>query len=131
MQEYGRNTKAQEALSGEFEMKDLGAAKRILGMDIVRERRDVIFLSQQRYIVKILEKFGMSNAKAVSTPLAMHFRLSAVQSPTSEDEKLQMSKVPYASTVGSIMYAMVYTRPDIAQAMSVVSRYMANPGKDH
>ena len=42
-----------------------------------------------------------------------------------------MELVPYVSVVGSLMYVMVYTRPDIAHAVGVVSRYMANPGKDH
>ena len=42
-----------------------------------------------------------------------------------------MALVPYASAVGSLMYAMVCTRPDIAHAVGVVSRYMANPGKEH
>ena len=42
-----------------------------------------------------------------------------------------MSKVPYESAVGSLMYAMVCTRPDIAYAVGVVSRYMKNPGKEH
>ena len=42
-----------------------------------------------------------------------------------------MALVPYASAVRSLMYAMVYTRPDIAHAVGVVSRYMANPGKEH
>ena len=42
-----------------------------------------------------------------------------------------MSKVPYASSVGSLMYAMVCIRPDIAHVVGVVSRYMNNPGKEH
>jgi hypothetical protein len=42
-----------------------------------------------------------------------------------------MPRVPYSSTIGSLMYAMVYKRPDIAHAMGVVSRYMNNPGKEH
>ena len=42
-----------------------------------------------------------------------------------------MSRVPYASVVGSLMYAMVYTRPDIAHAMGVLSRFMSKPGKEH
>jgi hypothetical protein len=41
-----------------------------------------------------------------------------------------MSRVPYSSAVGSLMYAMVFTRPDISHAMGVVSRYMNNPGKE-
>lgn len=47
------------------------------------------------------------------------------------EEKQEMAKVPYASVVGSLMYAMVCTRPDIAQAVGVVSRFMNNPGKEH
>ena len=42
-----------------------------------------------------------------------------------------MAKVPYASIIGSLMYAMVCTRPDIAHVVGVVSRYMSNPGKQH
>ena len=51
--------------------------------------------------------------------------------PKTQEEMDYMSKVPYASTVGSLMYAMVFTRPDIAHAVGVVSRYMNNPGKEH
>ena len=70
-------------------------------------------------------------SKPVSTLLAPHFKLSELQMPQPEDEVEHMSKVPYGSAIGSIMYAIVCTRPDIAQSVSVVSRYMANPGKRH
>jgi hypothetical protein len=56
-----------------------------------------------------------------------HFCLSTSQCPRSVEETEGMSKVPYASAVGCIMYAMVYTRPDIVQAISVDSKFMANP----
>ena len=69
--------------------------------------------------------------KPVSTPLPPHFKLSELQKPQSMDEVEHMSKVPYASTVGSIMYAMVCTHQDIAQSVSVVSKYMENSGKRH
>ncbi|XP_070001847.1 secreted RxLR effector protein 161-like [Nicotiana sylvestris] len=52
-------------------------------------------------------------------------------SPKDEVEREYMSKVPYANVVGSLMYAMVCTRPDISQAVGVISRYMHNPGKGH
>jgi hypothetical protein len=73
----------------------------------------------------------MHNSKPVSTPLGAHFKLSAALALQSEEEEQFMSCVPYSSAVGSIMYAMVCTRPDISQAVSVVSRFMANPGKVH
>ncbi|KAG8473056.1 hypothetical protein CXB51_034969 [Gossypium anomalum] len=71
------------------------------------------------------------SAKPVSTPLAAHFRLSSALSSQSDDEIEYMSYVPYSSAVGSLMYAMVCSRPDLSYAVSAVSRYMANPGKEH
>ena len=73
----------------------------------------------------------MGNAKAVSTPLANHFKLSNAQCPKSEEDIAEMKLIPYASAVGSLMYAMVCTRPDIAHAVGLVSRFMSNPGKEH
>ncbi|KAG8472304.1 hypothetical protein CXB51_034358 [Gossypium anomalum] len=77
------------------------------------------------------KRFNMRSAKPVSTPLAAHFRLSSALSPQSDDEIEYMSHVPYSSAVGSLMYAMVCSRPDLSYAVSAVSRYMANPGKEH
>lgn len=119
-------------LSKEFDMKDLGPAKKILGMQITRDKqKGTLQLSQVEYIKRVLQRFNMSNAKAVGTPLASHFRLSKDQSPQTEDEKNFMEDIPYASAIGSLMYAMVCTRPDIAHAVGAVSRFMANPGKTH
>uniref|UniRef100_A0ACD5WKD8 Uncharacterized protein n=1 Tax=Avena sativa TaxID=4498 RepID=A0ACD5WKD8_AVESA len=119
-------------LSSEFEMKDLGAAKKILGMEITRDRKSgLLFLSQQSYIKKVLHRFNMDGANSVSTPIAPHFKLSVSQCPTTDEEFEYMSKVPYSSVVGSLMYAMVCSRPDLSYAMSLISRYMANPGKEH
>ena len=73
----------------------------------------------------------MSKAKAVCSPLAGHLKLSSKQCPISEKDMKEMSKVPYASAVGSLMYAMVCTRPDIAHAVGVVSWFLTNPGKEH
>nr|GEU33854.1 retrovirus-related Pol polyprotein from transposon TNT 1-94 [Tanacetum cinerariifolium] len=73
----------------------------------------------------------MSSCKPVPTPLAPHFKLSSHECPKSEEDKEDMSRVLYWNAVGSLMYAMVCTRPDLAHAVSVVSRYMHNPGKMH
>jgi hypothetical protein len=125
-----QNLKKQ--LSSQFAMKDLGAAKQILGMRIIRDKANgTLKLSQTEYVKKVLSRFGMDGAKSVSTPLGGHFRLTKDQSPKTDQEKVYMSKVPYASAIGSLMYAMVCTRPDIAHAVGVVSRYMSNPGKQH
>nr|AAR87163.1 putative polyprotein [Oryza sativa Japonica Group]AAU89150.1 integrase core domain containing protein [Oryza sativa Japonica Group]ABF98081.1 retrotransposon protein, putative, Ty1-copia subclass [Oryza sativa Japonica Group] len=125
-------TTLKKQLSSEFDMKDLGAAKKILGMEITRDRNSgLLFLSQQSYIKKVLQRFNMHDAKPVSTPIAPHFKLSALQCASTDEDVEYMSRVPYSSAVGSLMYAMVCSWPDLSHAMSLVSRYMANPGKEH
>ncbi|KAJ4710008.1 Retrovirus-related Pol polyprotein from transposon TNT 1-94 [Melia azedarach] len=124
--------KLKDLLSVKFEMKDLGAARKILGMEIYRNRsKKKLFLSQKGYIQKILSRFGMSTAKPIDTSSAANAHLSVAFVPKSVEEKEYMSRVPYASAVGSLMYAMVCTRPDLAQSVSVVSRFMGEPGKEH
>ncbi|CAM6094648.1 unnamed protein product [Calypogeia fissa] len=122
--------KLKAQLSFEFSMKDLGPSKRILGMEIHRDRqKGKLWLTQGQYTKKVLAKFNMAGAKAVSTPLAPHFKLSAAFCPTDLVEKGLMSKVPYDNAVGSLIYLMVYTKLDILHVVGLVSRYMANPGK--
>ena len=78
----------KKQLNRVFEMKDLGAAKKILGIEIERDRNGgKLYLTQKSYIEKVLERFGMKNAKPVSTSLPAHFRLSSSLSPKSDNEK--------------------------------------------
>ncbi|KAL9263533.1 Retrovirus-related Pol polyprotein from transposon TNT 1-94-like protein [Drosera capensis] len=122
----------KKQLSEEFEMKDLGASKQILGMSISENRSEgFLILSQEKYIGKVLEKFSMQDAKATCTPLGVHFNLIKKHSPKTDEDKTVMAKVPYASAVGSLMYAMVCTRPDIVHAVGVISRFMSNLGRKH
>ncbi|GJX88498.1 retrovirus-related pol polyprotein from transposon TNT 1-94 [Tanacetum coccineum] len=119
-------------LKKEFDMKELGEAKKILGMEIVRDQsRKILRVSQSGYVSKILNNFRIDNGKSVKMPLGGHFKLSLKDCPVRDCDVERMSKVPYANAVGSLMYLMVCTRPDIAYAVSVVSRYLANPGKNH
>jgi ATP-binding cassette subfamily B (MDR/TAP) protein 1 len=113
-------------------MKDHGVAKKIFGVEIIRDRKSgMLYLSQRGYIEKVLHHFNMQDAKPVSTPLAPHFKLSLDLCPASDEDIKYMFRVPYSSAIGSLMYAMVCSRPDLAHAMSVVSRYMVNLGKEH
>ena len=101
-------------------------------MRIIRDNANgILKLSQSKYVKKVLNRFNMNKAKPVSTSLGSHFKLSKEQSPKTEEEMDYMSKVSYASTIGSLMYAMVCTRPNIAHAVGVVSRFMSRPGKQH
>nr|GFB21017.1 retrovirus-related Pol polyprotein from transposon TNT 1-94 [Tanacetum cinerariifolium] len=88
-------------------------------------------LSPTDYFSKVLKKFNMSCYKPVPTPLAPHFKLSSHECLNSEEDKEDMSRVPYSSAVGRLMYTVVCTRLDLAHAVSVVSRYMYNLGKMH
>ena len=115
-----------------FSMKDLGDATYILGIRIYRNRSErLIGLSQSTYLDKILKRFKMENSKKGNLPLHHGIKLSKAQCPSTSDELDRMSRIPYASAIGSIMYAMTCTRPDISFALSMVSRYQQNPGEGH
>nr|GEX41313.1 retrovirus-related Pol polyprotein from transposon TNT 1-94 [Tanacetum cinerariifolium] len=119
-------------LKREFDMKDLKEAKKILGMEIIRDRsRKILRVSQSGYISKILNNFRIDNGKSVQMPLGGNFKLSLKDCPIRDCDVERISKVPYVNAVGSLMYLMVCTRPDIAHAVSIVSRYLVNPGKNH
>ena len=108
-----------------FAMKDLGEAAYILGIRILRDRsKRLIGLSQSTYLDKVLKRFSMQDSKKGELPIQS-------KSPSTEVEIAEMSRIPYASAVGSIMYAMTCTRPDVALSLSMVSRYQGNPGKAH
>jgi hypothetical protein len=115
-----------------FSMKDMGDAAYILGIKIYRDRsRRLIGLSQSTYINKVLKKFNMQDSKKGFIPMQHGLALSKAQCPNSSSELERMSRIPYASAIGSIMYAMICTRPDVSCALSMTSRYQANPGNDH
>ena len=117
-----------------FDMKDMGEASHILGMRIHKDQsKKMLYLSQEDYIDKVLHRFNMDRGKALSTPLPSYVKPSKQDFPQSDEEKAEMDKLPYVSAVGSLMYAMIATRPDIAFAVGVVSssRYMSNLGKTH
>ncbi|KAI3718291.1 hypothetical protein L6452_19155 [Arctium lappa] len=130
--DMGEVQKVKDQLNSEFNMKDLGAANRILGMEIIRDKKvRKLYLSQKGYVQKVLRRLNMSKAKSVNTPFTPHFKLSSSLSPSTQADVAYMARVPYSSAVGSLMYAMICTRPDLAYVVSMVSRYMANSGKEH
>ena len=86
-----------KALSKSIAMKDLGPAKQILGMHIVQDQtKRVLWLSPQKYVMTILERFNMSDAKLVGSMLLANNKLNAKQCPRREKEKAEMRKVLYA-----------------------------------
>ena len=118
-------------LAHAFAMKDFGAAKKILGMKICRDRKNRKLTLSQVDVEKVLHHFSMENAKVVSAPLPGHLKFTKEMCPKTQEEEDKMSKVPYALVVGSLMYAMVCTRSDIAHVVGVVSRYMGHVRIEH
>ena len=120
------------SLKNSFSMKDLGEPAYILGIKIYRDgSKRLIGLSQDTYIDKVVKRFNMEEAKKRFLPMSHGIHLSKTQCPTMTDEQERMSKVPHASAIESIMYAMISTRPDVSYALSVTSRYQSNSGESH
>ena len=119
-------------LAKQFDMKDLGETSYILGIKLLRDRKNkTLALSQAVYIDKILARFSMENSKTGLLPFRHGITFSKDQSPKTSEEIERMRRVPYAEAVGSLMYAMLCTRPDICFAVGMVSRYQSNPGPEH
>ena len=107
-------------LSQNFSMKDLGEAAYILGIKIYRDiSKRLLGLSQSTYIDKFLKRFKMEDSKRTCHGI----KLSKDQCPHTTSDKERMSMIPYASAIGSIMYAMLCTRPYVSYALSITSRY--------
>jgi hypothetical protein len=119
-------------LSSKFDMKDLSAASFIMGMEIKRDRANKkLWLNKRKYVETILQRFNMHGSKLVKVPIPIGVKLSTDQCPKTQEEEEDMSHVLSASAVGSLMYAMVCTRPNIAHAVGVLRRYMSKLGKEH
>lgn len=120
-----------QQLNSKFEITS-GPATFFVGLQILRDRSQRrLFLSQSHYIKQMLHKFGMENCKPKGIPADPHGRLTALMSPSDEEEIKKMESIPYREAVGSLMYAMVTTRPDIAYAVSQVAQFAQNPGQAH
>jgi len=122
----------KQFLSKNFDMKDMGEASYVIGIKIHRDRfRGILGLSQETYINKILERFPMKDCSPSVAPIVKGDRFNLNQCPKNDFEREQMKNIPYAFVVGSLMYAQVCTRPDIAFVVGMLGRYQSNPGIDH
>ena len=120
-------------LADTFEMSDLGELTTYLGLEISRERsRWLLTLHQTKYIDKILHRHGMQDARPSLTPLDPNTRLvSSPKVTTTEPNAKSVDLELYQSAVGSLMYAMLGTRPDIAYTVGLVSQFNHSPQPEH
>ena len=113
-------------------MKNLGEAAYILVIKIYKDRsRKLIGLNQSTYIDKVLNRFSMQDSKRGFLPMLHGISLSKTQCLMTQDERDRMNKIPYASAIGSIMYTILCTRPDVSYVLSTMSRYQSDPGESH
>ena len=124
---FGTNMKGvcetKKYLSSVFKMKDLNEVDTILGIKIKRHSRGFA-LSQSHYVEKVLQRFEHLNIKEANTTFYWIIKLG-------ENTGRGIAQLKYASTIGSMMYAMHYTRPDLSFAMGKISRFTNNPSVDH
>ncbi len=115
--------KTKKFLSSSFDMKDMGEAEVILGIRISR-KNNVISISQSHYIEKILKRFNFKDCSSVTTPFDPNIKLKP-------NKGIGVSQLNYSKAIGSLMYAMISTRPDIAYAVGKLSRFTSNPSAHH
>jgi hypothetical protein len=114
-------------LSSNFDMKDLGDASYILDIEIHRDRtKGVLGLSQKAYTEKVLKKYNMHECSTTHVPFMKGDKLGTFQSLRNQLEINEIKSIPYASAVGSIMYAQVCTRPDLAFVTGLLERFQSN-----
>lgn len=101
-----------------------------VGIEIKRDRKTkTLFINQQMYSDKILERFGMNNCKGISTPFDTNQKLCLSGAPDSRDSTVV--DVDYRQALGSLMYLMTATRPDLAYSVGILSRYCNEPRLAH
>jgi Reverse transcriptase (RNA-dependent DNA polymerase) len=117
----------KKKLNDNFDMKDLKDLTYFLGLQVIRDRsRRTLHLNQTQYIQKILQRFNMDDCKPVGTPMDISVKLIKAKD---NEELFEILK--YQSAVGSLMYGMLGTRPDITFAISAISRYNNSPTDKH
>lgn len=127
----GRNKIDIANIKGElgkiFQMKDLGNASVILGIEIKRNRENrTLLITQREYSLEVLKRFKMEETRSISTPMDK----STAGQLDAEGEILQ-ENVPYRQAVGSLVYLVSCTRPDLAFSVRKLSQYLDNPTKHH
>ena len=118
-------------LENEYEIKDLGPMKFPLQWEIVRDRKNrTLTINQKRMVIDMLELYGMTKCRPVSTPTFQNVVYSKAQCPKNDAELKAMKEVPYLQALGSLIYLATCTRPDISYA-SELSKKASNPGETH
>lgn len=121
-----------EKLGAHFEITTITKPNIFVGCEIHRNRKNkTILINQENYIKRIIRKFNLQDTKPKEIPADACSKLHKGQTPASKEEIQDMATVPYREAVGSLMFLAVVSRPDIIYAVSQVSRFLCNPGREH
>ena len=107
----------------EFDMTDLGKMRYFLGVEVM-QRIDGTFISQKKYVMEVLERFGMDKSNPVHNPIVPREKLQK------DEDGIRIDSTYYKQIVGSLMY-LTNTRPDVMFVVGLISRYMEHPTKIH
>lgn len=113
-------------LESRYGIKRLGPAEYVLGIQLIRGNDNSLAISQEAYLKEVLARFGMSDCKPATTPMAQSLQLEYGIADTNKQ-----TKTKYLQAIGSLMYASPGTRPDLSQAVSYLSRFSAKPTQAH
>jgi hypothetical protein len=111
-------------LSSNFEMKDLEEADVILNIKLLREGDGGVTLLQSHYVEKVLSHFGFSDCQPAPTPYDPSVLLR-------KNKRIVRDQLRYSQIIGSLMYLISATRPDISYVVCKLSRFVSNPGDNH
>ncbi|KAE9332538.1 Retrovirus-related Pol polyprotein from transposon TNT 1-94 [Phytophthora rubi] len=129
---FGVMEKLKQSIGSAFKANDLGEVSFLLGLKITRDRRArKLWINQQSNVDSILQKFNMEHGAGVATPTAAGKKLTKQQAPATEEATAKMLKKPFRQAVGSLMYQMIGSRPDMAFAIQDTSRFLSNYGEAH
>jgi len=119
----------KQLLNKEFNMDDRGEINWFLGIDFTRLENGCYQISQKRYAESILKRFKMDNCKAATTPAVKGLTLE--KATDEEHQTFLQQNFPYRQAIGSLIYLMTGTRPDISWIVSKLSQFLDKPGPTH
>lgn len=118
-------SKVKKMLSSKFKVQDLGEVKQYLSIEVTRDENGVYSLNQSNYIKKIVNEFGLGDAKASNIPIQVGYGKSK-----KGDDGLLLSNVQYQKLLGSLLYVSVNTRPDVAASISILAQKVSKPTQE-
>ena len=115
-----------------WDITDHGPIKWFMGFEIKRDRQSrTLAINQRAYLERMVERYSLTNARPVSTPMEPNVHFSVEQCPSTTNQLARMKGVPYSEAIGSVLWPVVVSRPDAAYAIGILAQFIQNPGPAH